>query len=109
MQFSQSVWQIKRKPMILRDISTSKKSQVHQPSMIVLLAVFGLLTLFSMNVAAQDLASLTGVVTDSTGAVIPGAAVKLIDTRTNTSYETQTNDVGAYTFSKVLPGPGYIL
>ena len=95
--------------MTLRDISASTKSPVQQPSMIVLLAVLGLLTLFSMKVAAQDLASLTGVVTDSTGAVIPGAAVRLIDTKTNTSYEAKTNDVGAYTFSKVLPGPGYSL
>jgi len=58
---------------------------------------------------AQDVASLTGIVTDTTGAVIPDVHVKLLDTKTNTSYETTTNSVGAYTFAKVLPGPGYQL
>ena len=42
-------------------------------------------------------------------AVIPDVAVQLLDTRTNASYETKTNAVGAYTFPKVLPGPGYKL
>jgi Carboxypeptidase regulatory-like domain len=58
---------------------------------------------------AQDVAALTGVVTDSSGAVVPDVRVKLVDTKTNTSYETKTNSVGAYTFPKVLPGPGYEL
>jgi hypothetical protein len=58
---------------------------------------------------AQEVASLTGVVTDSTGAVLVGVTVKLVDTKTNASYQTQTNAVGAYTFTKLLPGPGYKL
>jgi hypothetical protein len=56
---------------------------------------------------AQDVASLTGVVTDRTGAVVADANVKLVDTKTNTTYDTKTNAVGAYTFPNVLPGPGY--
>jgi hypothetical protein len=58
---------------------------------------------------AQELASLTGVVTDSSGAVIPAVSVKLEDTKTNASYEAKTNSAGGYTFVKVLPGPGYKL
>jgi hypothetical protein len=61
------------------------------------------------RLCAQDVASLTGIVTDTTGAVIPDVYVKLVDTKTNTNYETRTNSVGAYTFTKVLPGPGYQL
>src|SRR5262249_28523940 len=57
----------------------------------------------------QDVASLTGVVTDKSGAVIPQAKVELVDTKTNTTYNATTNDIGAYTFVKVLPGPGYKL
>jgi len=57
--------------------------------------------------SAQEVASLTGVVTDSTGAVVPDVAVKLVDTRTNTSYEATTNSVGAYFFARLSPGPGY--
>ena len=57
----------------------------------------------------QEVASLTGIVTDPTGAVLTDAAVTLIDTKTNSSYQTKTNSVGSYTFPKVLPGPGYKL
>ena len=71
-----------------------------------LLVLAGLLSL-SISVSAQDVASLTGVVTDTSGAVVPGAEVKLVDTKRNTTYETKTNDLGAYVFTNVLPGPGY--
>ncbi len=59
--------------------------------------------------AAQDVASLTGVVTDASGAVVPGVDVKLVDTKTNNSYQTTTNSVGSYTFNDLLPGPGYVV
>ena len=57
----------------------------------------------------QDVASLTGVVVDKTGAVLSDASVTLVDTKTNSTYQTKTNSTGAYTFPKVLPGPGYKL
>ena len=75
-------------------------------------ASFVLLSFFiclPSSLAGQEVASLTGVVTDKTGAVIEDATVKLVDTKTNGSYETKTNSVGAYTFTKLLPGPGYTL
>lgn len=69
-----------------------------------------LLSLFlPSNLRAQEVASLTGAVTDNSGAVISGATAQLIDTRTNTRYEATTNSVGVYRFPKVLPGPGYRL
>jgi hypothetical protein len=61
------------------------------------------------RVLAQDVASLTGVVTDQSGAVVAGADVKLTDTKTNAQYETHTNANGAYTFTRLLPGPAYTL
>jgi hypothetical protein len=57
----------------------------------------------------QEVASLTGIVTDQTDAVLTDVAVTLIDTKTNSSYQTKTNSVGSFTFPKVLPGPGYKL
>jgi len=59
------------------------------------------------QLAAQDVASLTGVVTDASGAVVVDAVVKLVDTKTNSSYETKSNAAGAYTFNNLPPGPGY--
>jgi len=75
----------------------------------VLLASLTLALLLALptGLAAQDVASLTGVVTDSSGAVVADVHVTLLDTKTNTSYEAKTNSVGAYTFSNLLPGLGY--
>ncbi len=76
--------------------------------LVVTLAVL-ILTTFPSLLIGQEVASLIGVVTDKTGAVVPAAKVELVDTKTNTSYQATSNDVGAYTFVKVLPGPGYRL
>src|SRR5215472_17950100 len=74
-----------------------------------LIAIAGLvfLALLSQGARAQDVASVTGVVTDSTGAVIPGAKVVLLNTATNLTYTGETNEVGSYTIVNVPPGPGY--
>ncbi len=56
---------------------------------------------------AQDVSSITGVVTDSTGAVIPGVNVMLVNPATGITYSAVTNDVGSYTIVHVAPGPGY--
>ena len=56
---------------------------------------------------AQDVASLTGVVTDTTGAVVPGVSVTLVNTSTGVTYQATTNSVGAYTVVNVPPGPNY--
>ena len=71
------------------------------------LLVLAMLGGSSTVAVAQDVASLTGVVTDTTGAVVADADVKLLDTRTNTAYEAKTNALGAYLFNRLQPGPGY--
>ncbi|HWS88865.1 MAG TPA: TonB-dependent receptor [Pyrinomonadaceae bacterium] len=48
--------------------------------------------------------SLTGNVTDSAGAAVRGATVTALNTATNLSKETTTNDEGIYQFSDLLPG-----
>lgn len=58
---------------------------------------------------AQDVASLTGVITDKTGAVVSTVAVVLENTATNAIYKATTNSAGSYTFADVPPGPGYKL
>src|SRR5579864_9059561 len=74
-----------------------------------LIAVAGLVVLvfFALRANAQNYASVTGIVTDSTGAVISGARVVLMNTATNESYTAETNEVGSYTIVNVPPGPGY--
>jgi hypothetical protein len=48
--------------------------------------------------------SIVGSVADSSGALIPGATVKVTQTETNISRETTTNAEGGYTFSTVAAG-----
>jgi hypothetical protein len=63
--------------------------------------------LLSAPLRAQDVASITGVVTDPTGAVIPGVTISLENPQTGATYTTVSNGEGSYTFTEVRPGPGY--
>src|SRR5437762_740644 len=66
-----------------------------------LVAVLAVALTATLPVAAQVLyGSLTGVVQDSAGAVVPGASVKVRNAATSQEFSAQTNDAGGYTFSK---------
>jgi len=58
----------------------------------------------SLHAQAASSTSIAGVVTDSTGAVVAGASVKLTDKATNTPRPTVTNDTGRYFFANVPSG-----
>jgi hypothetical protein len=53
---------------------------------------------------AQTLGTITGEVKDSTGAVVPGATVTVVNKATNATRTTQTNAVGLYDFPALPPG-----
>ncbi len=57
---------------------------------------------------AQDSSSMTGVVTDATGAVLPGATVELTNKSTGLSFTQTTDKTGTYHFLNVPPGAGYV-
>jgi hypothetical protein len=58
----------------------------------------------SLHAQAASSTSIAGVVTDSTGAVVTGASVKLTDKKTNTPRTAVTNDSGRYFFANVTSG-----
>ena len=58
---------------------------------------------------AQDVSSITGVITDQSGAVIQGVNVTLKNPQTGVVYSTVSNNVGSYTITDVKPGPGYTI
>ena len=62
---------------------------------------------FSALLPAQDNSSMTGVVTDPTGAVLPGAVVRLSNPSTGATFTQTTDNLGSYRFPNVPPGPGY--
>ena len=49
-------------------------------------------------------ATLVGTVTDNTGAVVPGAAINIVNTETQFVYKGQTNAEGAYYVPNLNPG-----
>jgi len=82
------------------------KSGIKSASGILLLPCI-LLFLLSTTIAAFGQAgrgSITGSVTDQTGAVIPGASVTLLDPATGVARHTAANDTGHYAFISLNPG-----
>jgi len=58
----------------------------------------------SLHAQAASSTSISGVVSDSSGAIVAGAAVKLTEKTTNASRTTNTNDTGRYFFANVPSG-----
>jgi hypothetical protein len=52
----------------------------------------------------QATASINGIVRDASGAVIPGATVRLTNVQTGAQRVTQTNGTGTYVLLDILPG-----
>ena len=48
--------------------------------------------------------SISGIVTDGSGAVLPGAAISVTDISTNWAVRTVTNETGFYVISGLTPG-----
>ena len=70
-----------------------------------LLAVCAIFLFATASAGAQVLyGSITGVVTDSGGAVVPNATVKVTNVATAQEATVSTNDVGGYTLSSLTPG-----
>jgi Carboxypeptidase regulatory-like domain len=59
------------------------------------------------TLSAQDSSSMTGAVTDATGAALTGVTVELTNKSTGISYTQVTNRQGSYTFANVAPHDGY--
>src|SRR5918992_2001598 len=63
------------------------------------------LSLSSVALAQEETAAtITGQVTDSTGAVIPGATIVVTFTETNTERRVQANEDGNYVVTTLQPG-----
>src|SRR5262245_58299132 len=58
-----------------------------------------------LTITAQvDNASLTGLIKDVNGAVVPGARVLIVNQATNLSLETKSGEDGYYTIANLRPG-----
>jgi hypothetical protein len=61
-------------------------------------------TFFSLGAFAQATTSLSGHVTDKSGAVVPGPAVKLTLTSTGATRTGATNGTDEFQFAQLAPG-----
>jgi hypothetical protein len=69
-----------------------------------LIVVACVLVLVAFGLHGQALTSLSGTVTDPSGAVIPGAKLTLINVDTGAQREDASDSQGRYTFAQVQPG-----
>ena len=64
-----------------------------------------LAAMFTGSLAAQEFrGAILGRITDTSGAVVPGAAVKATNEETNVAVETKSNAEGNYTIPYLIPG-----
>ena len=59
----------------------------------------------AVAMAQTETATISGLITDDTGAVVPGTEVKLQSVDRGTVESATTNNAGIYVFASVHPGP----
>jgi hypothetical protein len=69
-----------------------------------MLAVCLTLLFWASNAKAQTLSGINGTVTDTSGAVVPGAKVTVTNEATNVSQSTVTTSAGTYYVTDLIPG-----
>jgi Carboxypeptidase regulatory-like domain len=78
-----------------------------RPTVSLLVLFLCAILFFEPRAFGQATGNVTGVVTDSTGAVIPKAVVTLTDKQTGIKRTAISNSDGAFAFAGVTPGPSY--
>lgn len=68
-------------------------------------SALGLVLLAGSAFGQAGTGTITGIITDPTGAAIVNAPVEVRNTDTNIVYPTATTDTGAYTVLRLPPGP----
>jgi hypothetical protein len=71
---------------------------------LIALAIFSLLLIPTGAFAQEFRATISGTVTDATGAVVPGASIMVTETQTGTINRTTSDNAGQYVVPFLLPG-----
>jgi hypothetical protein len=98
----------KRKLLNLEAIMSGEKVATYTGfrkfRMLAILAGLGILGLTQLATAQENRGTITGVITDSGGAVLPAAKIEAKNLGTGVAYQSVTTDAGVYTIPLVQPG-----
>ncbi|HEY2383780.1 MAG TPA: TonB-dependent receptor [Terriglobia bacterium] len=78
---------------------------MHHRHLITLFIIISAIFVIAVSPLAAQTSSLQGLITDPTSAIVPGAAVTITNTETSATRQELTDELGAYKFLQVLPGP----
>jgi hypothetical protein len=95
---------VRHLPKIQERATLSPHIPVSRIVIAMALAIMGLMLLAPRNASAQASAGITGTITDTTGAVVRGAQVTILNEGTSITDHTVTESGGTYSFKGVLPG-----
>src|SRR5580658_289554 len=79
-------------------------STLYSYKLTVLVLVFSLMGISSLQAQTSTTGNIAGIVTDPTGAVVPGASVTLRNLDTGNSTSKTSNADGSYNFALLAPG-----
>jgi Carboxypeptidase regulatory-like domain len=88
----------------LLTVLTRSLRALRAPRLVVFLLCGSLFFPLVIHAQSASSTSIAGIVTDSSGAAVVDATVKLTDRATNTPRSTNTNDQGRYFFADVISG-----
>jgi hypothetical protein len=80
-----------------------------RPTLSLLLLTLSAVLFLQQSAFGQGTGTVTGIVLDTSGAVIPKATVELTNLETSVARSTTSNGDGAFAFAGVLPGNSYKL
>jgi hypothetical protein len=88
----------------VRSLPVASSSQVLSKWVPKLLTIYLLSILSLLPLHGQTLAGMNGTVTDSSGAVVPDAAVSATNNATGVTKQTHTGTTGTYILTDLIPG-----
>ncbi|MGH9475481.1 MAG: carboxypeptidase regulatory-like domain-containing protein [Terriglobales bacterium] len=88
----------------MKTMNTIVKTMTRTAMLLLALGLLALLPLSRATAQSTTSGDIAGVITDPSGAVIPGAKVVLINTQTNAAQTVSTGVHGDYRFSLLPPG-----
>jgi hypothetical protein len=74
------------------------------PMRTILIALVSLLLFTGAGFAQSNQGAITGTITDSAGALMPGVRVEAQNSATEAMYQVATSSTGTYTFAQLPPG-----